>query len=74
MDIGELEVFFERHPKIREEKPGLYQFLADTYWRKLYEVDMDESEHLAEIEITGPGNDDPHVWARELEQHRGQRR
>ena len=74
MDLVSLNAFFKQHPNLEEEKPGLYKFLADIYWRDQYSVSLDEAEHLAKITFMGPSNADPHIWARELERYQGQRR
>ena len=74
MDLEEVKAFLEKHPNLKEERPGLYDFLADIYWCKLYKVGLEESEHLVGIEITELANGDPRAWSRELERYRGQRK
>jgi hypothetical protein len=73
MEWEDVKTFFDRHPNFEEEKPGLYLFLKDADWREKYRVSIDEAEHLAKIKFLGSVNSDPHIWARELERHRGER-
>ena len=74
MDWEEVKIFLDKHPNFQVEKPGLYLFLNDTDWREKYRVSIGEAEHLAKIKFLGSVNSDPHIWTRELEQHRGERR
>ena len=74
MDLMSLNEFLEKHSNLKEEKPGLNEFLVDIYWREQDKVTIDEAEHLAKINFTGPANNDSGTWARELERHRGERR
>ncbi len=70
MDLETVKAFFDRHPDLEEEKPGLYLFLFDADWREIYGVTMDEAEHLAQIDILGEPRNNPHIWAHELERCR----
>lgn len=74
MDRVSVKAFFNRHPHLKEDKPGLYKFLADIYWREQYKVSRDEAEHLVKLKLAGPANTDPGAWARELERYRKEQR
>ncbi len=74
MDRVSVKAFFNRHPHLKEDKPGLYKFLADIYWREQYKATIDEAEHLVKLKFAGPANADPGIWARELERYRKEQR
>ena len=70
MDLETVKTFFDRHPHLEEEKPGLYLFLLEADRREKYKISVDEAEYLARVDILGGANDNPHVWAHELERYR----
>ena len=70
MDLETVKTFFDRHPDLEEEKPGLYLFLLDVDWREIYRVTEAEAEYLVQVDILGGVSGNPHVWAHELERYR----
>ena len=73
MEWEELKVFFEKHPHLKEKKPGLHKFLLDPYLREKYQVSLDEAEYLAGIEVKEQENASSFAWARELVRYRRKR-
>ncbi len=47
MDLETVKTFFDRHPNLEEEKPGLYLFLLKADWREKYKIRVEEAEYLA---------------------------
>ena len=73
MDYEQLKVFFKKYPNLKEEKLGLYRLLMYPYFRKEYEVSMEEAGYLATVEVTEIESDSALAWARELRRYRKER-
>lgn len=70
MEWEKLKIFFTQYPDLKEDKPGLYRLLMYPFFREKYKVSMEEAEHLAEVEITGPANASTLAWTGELLRYR----